>query len=196
MKNITCIDDLRQLARRRVPRAFFDYADSGSYQEETLRANRADLEAIKLRQRILVDVSQRSLATTVIGQKLSSPMILAPIGLCGMQHGDGEILSARAANAAGIPFTLSTMSICSIEDVAQAVDKPFWFQLYVIRDRDFSKDILARAIAAKCNALVLTVDLQVLGQRHRDIKNGMTVPPEIRIANIIDVATKPAWAWS
>ena len=196
MKNITCIDDLRQLARRRVPRAFFDYADSGSYQEETLRANRADLEAIKLRQRILVDVSQRSLATTVIGQKLSSPMILAPIGLCGMQHGDGEILSARAANAAGIPFTLSTMSICSIEDVAEATGKPFWFQLYVIRDRDFSKDILARAIAAKCNALVLTVDLQVLGQRHRDIKNGMTVPPEIRIANIIDVATKPAWAWS
>ncbi|MBI2713185.1 MAG: alpha-hydroxy-acid oxidizing protein [Rhizobiales bacterium] len=196
MKNITCIDDLRQLARRRVPRAFFDYADSGSYQEETLRANRTDLEAIKLRQRILVDVSQRSLATTVIGQKLSSPMILAPVGLAGMQHGDGEILSAMAANAAGIPFTLSTMSICSIEDVAEATSKPFWFQLYVIRDRDFSKDILARAIAAKCSALVLTVDLQVLGQRHRDIKNGMTVPPEIRIANIIDVATKPAWAWS
>jgi len=196
MKNITCIDDLRQLARRRVPRAFFDYADSGSYQEETLRANRADLEAIKLRQRILVDVSQRSLATTVIGQKLSSPMILAPVGLCGMQHGDGEILSALAANAAGIPFTLSTMSICSIEDVAEATGKPFWFQLYVIRDRDFSKDILARAIAAKCSALVLTVDLQVLGQRHRDIKNGMTVPPEIRIKNVIDVASKPAWAWS
>jgi L-lactate dehydrogenase (cytochrome) len=196
MKNITCIDDLRQLARRKVPRAFFDYADSGSYQEETLRANRADLEAIKLRQRILVDVSQRSLATTVIGQKLSSPMILAPVGLCGMHHGDGEILSANAANAAGIPFTLSTMSICSIEDVAEATAKPFWFQLYVIRDRGFSKDILERAVAAKCNALVLTVDLQVLGQRHRDIKNGMTVPPEIRIANIIDVATKPAWAWS
>ena len=196
MKNITCIDDLRQLARRKVPRAFFDYADSGSYQEETLRANRADLEAIKLRQRILVDVSQRSLATTVLGQKLSSPMILAPVGLAGMQRGDGEILSALAANAAGIPFTLSTMSICSIEDVAQATGKPFWFQLYVIRDRDFSKDILARAIAAKCSALVLTVDLQVLGQRHRDIKNGMTVPPEIRIANVIDVASKPAWAWS
>ncbi|MBI3704070.1 MAG: alpha-hydroxy-acid oxidizing protein [Rhizobiales bacterium] len=196
MKNITCIDDLRQLARRRVPRAFFDYADSGSYQEETLRANRGDLERIKLRQRILVDVSQRSLATTVIGQKLSSPMILAPVGLLGMQRGDGEILSANAANAAGIPFTLSTMSICSIEDVAEATRKPFWFQLYVIRDRDFSKDILARAVAAKCNALVLTVDLQVLGQRHRDIKNGMTVPPEIRIANVIDVATKPAWAWS
>ena len=196
MKNITCIEDLRQLARRKVPRAFFDYADSGSYNEETLRANRADLEGIKLRQRVLVDVSARSLATTVVGQKVSAPIILAPIGLTGMQHGDGEILSAQAANAAGIPYTLSTMSICSIEDVAEATGKPFWFQLYVIRDRDFSKDILARAVAAKCNALVLTVDLQVLGQRHRDIKNGMTVPPEIRIKNIIDVATKPAWAWS
>ena len=196
MKNITCIDDLRQLARRRVPRAFFDYADSGSYNEETLRANRTDLEAIKLRQRILVDVSERSLATTIVGQKVSAPMVLAPIGLCGMQHGDGEILSALAANEAGIPFTLSTMSICSIEDVAAATHVPFWFQLYVIRDRSFSKDILARALAAKCSALVLTVDLQVLGQRHRDIKNGMTVPPEIRLKNIIDVATKPAWAWS
>jgi len=196
MKNITCIDDLRQLARRRVPRAFFDYADSGSYNEETLRANRTDLEAIKLRQRILVDVSERSLATTIVGQKVNSPMVLAPIGLCGMQHGDGEILSALAANEAGIPFTLSTMSICSIEDVAAATHVPFWFQLYVIRDRSFSKDILARALAAKCSALVLTVDLQVLGQRHRDIKNGMTVPPEIRLKNIIDVATKPAWAWS
>ena len=196
MKDITNIDDLRALARRKVPRAFFDYADSGSYQEETLRANRADLQAIKLRQRVLVDVSERSLATTVIGQKISSPIILAPVGLTGMQHGDGEILAARAANAAGIPYTLSTMSICSIEDVAEATTKPFWFQLYVIRDRSFSKDILARAQAAKCNALVLTVDLQVLGQRHRDVKNGMTVPPEIRIKNIIDIATKPTWAWS
>jgi L-lactate dehydrogenase (cytochrome) len=196
MKHITCIEDLRQLARRKVPRAFFDYADSGSYQEETLRANRDDLEAIKLRQRVLVDVSARSLATTVVGQKLSSPFILAPVGLLGMQHGDGEILAARAANAAGIPFTLSTMSICSIEDVAEATGKPFWFQLYVIKDRGFSKDLLARAQAAKCNTLVLTVDLQVLGQRHRDVHNGMTVPPEIRIKNIIDIATKPAWAWS
>ncbi len=196
MKNITCIADLRDLARRRVPRAFFEYADSGSYNEETLRANRTDLEAIKLRQRVLVDVSERSLATTIVGQKVSAPLVLAPIGLCGMQHGDGEILSAQAANDAGIPFTLSTMSICSIEDVAEATGKPFWFQLYVIKDRGFSKDILERAIRAKCNALVLTVDLQVLGQRHRDIKNGMTVPPEIRIKNIIDIATKPAWAWS
>jgi L-lactate dehydrogenase (cytochrome) len=196
MKNVTCIADLRDLARRRVPRAFFDYAEAGSYNEETLRANRADMEAIKLRQRVLVDVSARSLTTTIVGQKVSAPLVLAPIGLCGMQHGDGEILSAQAANEAGIPFTLSTMSIGSIEDVAEATSKPFWFQLYVIRDRGFSKDILSRAVAAKCNALVLTVDLQVLGQRHRDIKNGMTVPPEIRIKNIIDIATKPAWAWS
>jgi L-lactate dehydrogenase (cytochrome) len=196
MKNIASIEDLRALARRRVPRAFFDYADGGSYNEETLRANRADLEGIKLRQRILVDVSSRSLATTVVGQKLSSPFILAPVGLLGMQHGDGEILAARAANEAGIPFTLSTMSICSIEDVAAAVDKPFWFQLYVMRDRGFSKDILERTVKAKCNVLVLTVDLQVIGQRHRDIKNGMTVPPEIRLANIIDIAGKPAWALS
>jgi L-lactate dehydrogenase (cytochrome) len=196
MKNVTCIADLRDLARRRVPRAFFDYAEAGSYNEETLRANRADMEAIKLRQRVLVDVSARSLTTTIVGQKVSAPLVLAPIGLCGMQHGDGEILSAQAANEAGIPFTLSTMSIGSIEDVAEATGKPFWFQLYVIRDRGFSKDILSRAVAAKCSALVLTVDLQVLGQRHRDIKNGMTVPPEIRIKNIIDIATKPAWAWS
>ena len=196
MKSIACIDDLRQLARRRVPRAFFEYAESGSYNEETLRANRSDLESIKLRQRILVDVSSRSLDTTIIGQKIATPFVLAPIGLCGMQHGDGEILSARAANAAGIPFTLSTMSICSVEDVAEATGKPFWFQLYVIHDRGFSKDLLERAKKAKCNVLVLTVDLQVLGQRHRDIKNGLTVPPEIRLKNIIDVATKPAWAWS
>jgi L-lactate dehydrogenase (cytochrome) len=196
MKNIASIEDLRQLARRRVPRAFFDYADSGSYNEETLHANRADLQAIKLRQRILVDVSSRSLATTVVGQKLAAPFILAPVGLLGMQHGDGEILAAHAANEAGIPFTLSTMSICSIEDVAEATRKPYWFQLYVIKDRGFSKDLLARAKAAKCNALVLTVDLQVLGQRHRDIRNGMTVPPEFRIKNVIDIATKPAWAWS
>lgn len=196
MKNIASIDDLRDLARRKVPKAFFDYADSGSYGEYTLRANRTDLEAIKLRQRVLVDVSERSLATTILGQKLAAPLILAPIGLCGMQHGDGEILSARAANAAGIPFTLSTMSICSIEHVAEATHKPFWFQLYVIRDRDFSKKLMDRAIAAKCSTLVLTVDLQVLGQRHRDIRNGLTVPPEFRIKNVIDIATKPAWIWS
>ncbi len=196
MKHVTSIADLRELARRRVPRAFFEYADSGSYSEQTLHANRTDLAAIKLRQRVLVDVSERNLATTILGQKIASPLVLAPIGLCGMQYGDGEILSARAANAAGIPFTLSTMSICSIEQVAEATGKPFWFQLYVIRDRGFSKALMDRAIAAKCNTLVLTVDLQVLGQRHRDIKNGMTVPPEFRIKNVIDIATKPVWAWS
>ena len=196
MKTIASIEDLRELARRRVPRAFYEYAESGSYNEETLRANRADLEKIRLRQRVLVDVSRRSLATTIVGQKVSAPFVLSPIGLLGMQHGDGEILAANAANEAGIPFTLSTMSICSIEQVAEATRKPFWFQLYVIRDRAFSKDLLARAAAAKCNALVLTVYLQLLGQRHRVIKNGMTVPPEIRIKNIIDVATKPAWALS
>jgi L-lactate dehydrogenase (cytochrome) len=196
MKTITCIEDLREVARRKVPKAFFDYVDSGSYNEETLRANRADLETIKLRQRVMVDVSERSLATTVIGQKISAPFALAPIGLCGMQHGDGEILAAQAAEEAGIPFTLSTMSICSIEQVAEAASRPFWFQLYVIRDRGFSRDILERASAAKCNALVLTVDLQVLGQRHRDIRNGMTVPPEMRLRNIIEMARKPRWALS
>ena len=184
------------IAERRVPRAFFDYADSGSYAEETLRANRADLEKVKLRQRVLIDVDKRDLSTTIVGQKVSLPLALAPIGLCGMQHGDGEILAARAANEAGIPFCLSTMSICSIEDVAEATGKPFWFQLYVIRDRSFIKDLIGRAKNAKCSALVLTVDLQILGQRHRDIKNGLTVPPEIRIKNIFDIATKPRWALS
>jgi L-lactate dehydrogenase (cytochrome) len=193
---MTCIEDLRQVARRRVPRAFFDYAEAGSYSQETLHANRADLEHIKLRQRVLVDVSQRDVGTTILGEKVALPLALAPIGLCGMQHGDGEILACRAAQAAGIPFTLSTMSICSIEDVAQATGKPFWFQLYVMRDRGFIKALIERAAAAKCSALVLTVDLQVLGQRHCDIRNGMTVPPEIRLANVIDIATKPTWALS
>ncbi|HET7805341.1 MAG TPA: alpha-hydroxy acid oxidase [Pseudolabrys sp.] len=196
MKNIACIEDLRVLARRKVPKAFFEYADGGSYNEETLRANRAELEPIKLRQRVMVDVSERSLATAIIGQKVSAPFALAPIGLCGMQYGDGEILSAQAAEEAEVPFILSTMSINSIEQVAEATTKPFWFQLYVIRDRGFSKDILSRAAKAGCNVLVLTVDLQVLGQRHRDIRNGMTVPPQIRLKNIIDMATKPEWVFS
>ncbi len=196
MPPVTCIEDLRQIARKKVPRAFFEYAEAGSYSQETLRANRADLERIKLRQRVLVDVSQRELETTILGQTIALPLALAPIGLCGMQHGDGEILACRAAQAAGIPFTLSTMSICSIEDVAQAVAKPFWFQLYVMRDRGFIRSLIERAAAAGCSALVLTVDLQVLGQRHCDVKNGMTVPPEIKLANIIDIATKPSWALS
>jgi len=196
MQTLTCIDDMRQAARRRVPRMFFDYADRGSYAEETLRANRDDLERIKLRQRVLVDVSQRDLRTTIIGEPVSLPLALAPIGLCGMQWGDGEILACRAAQAAGIPFTLSTMSICSIEDVAEAVDRPFWFQLYVMKDRGFVRSLVERAIAAKCSALVLTIDLQVLGQRHCDTRNGMTVPPEIKLRNIVDIASKPAWALS
>jgi len=196
MKTMTSIADLRETARRKVPRAFFEYADGGSYAEETLRANRADLERISLRQRVLVDVADRSTSTRILGEPASMPMALAPIGLCGMQHGDGEILACRAAQAAGIPFCLSTMSICSIEDVAGAVDKPFWFQLYVMKDRGFIRSLIERAAAAKCSALVLTVDLQILGQRHRDIKNGMTVPPELRIKNFIDIATKPAWALS
>jgi L-lactate dehydrogenase (cytochrome) len=196
MKQITCIEDLRQVAHRRVPKAFIDYAESGSYTQSTLHANRADLDAVKLRQRVLVDVDHRSTETTIVGETVSMPVALAPIGLCGMQHGDGEILACRAAQAAGVPFTLSTMSICSIEDVAAAVDKPFWFQVYVIRDRGFMAELIQRAAAAKCSALVLTVDLQILGQRHLDIKNGMTVPPEIRLKNIIDIATKPAWALS
>jgi L-lactate dehydrogenase (cytochrome) len=193
MKQITCIEDLRQLHKRRVPKAFFDYADRGSYSEDTLRANHDDLQQIKFRQRVLVDVSKRDLSTTILGEPAAMPLILAPVGLLGMQHGDGEILACRAAQAAGIPFTQSTMSICSIEDIAASVDKPFWFQLYVMKDRGFIKSLIERAIAAKCSALVLTVDLQVIGQRHQDIKNGMTVPPEWSLSKLFDFASKPAW---
>ena len=193
MKHVTCIEDLRLLHQRRVPKAFFDYADRGSYTEDTLRANHDDLQQIKFRQRILVDVSKRDLSTTILGEPSTMPLILAPVGLLGMQHGDGEIHACRAAQAAGIPFTQSTMSICSIEDIAAAVDKPFWFQLYVMKDRGFIKSLIERAIAAKCSALVLTVDLQVIGQRHQDIKNGMTVPPEWSLSKLIDFASKPAW---
>ena len=193
MKHITCIEDLRQMHKRRVPKAFFDYADRGSYAEETLRANRDDLQEIKFRQRVLVDVSKRDLSTKILGEFAAMPLILAPVGLLGMQHGDGEIHACRAAQAAGIPFTQSTMSICSIEDIAAAVDKPFWFQLYVIRDRGFIKSLIERAIAAKCSALVVTVDLQVIGQRHQDIKTGMTVPPEWSLSKLLDFASKPGW---
>lgn len=194
MKEITCIEDLRQVHKRRVPKMFFDYVDHGSYAEETLRANVDDLKKLKFRQRILVDISKRDLATNVIGEKIAMPLILAPVGSTGMQHADGEIHACRAAQAAGIPYTLSTMSICSIEDVAANVEKPFWFQLYVMRDRGFVKALIERAIAAKCSALVLTVDLQVIGQRHQDIKNGMTVPPQLfKLKNVLDIATKPGW---
>jgi L-lactate dehydrogenase (cytochrome) len=196
MKTVTCIEDLRRIARRKVPRAFFQYGESGSYAEETLRANREDLQRLKLRQRVLVDVSQRGLSTTIIGEPAALPLALAPIGLCGLIQGDGEILSARAAQAANIPFCLSTLSICSIEDVAQAVSKPFWFQLYVMKDRGVVRALIERAIAAKCSALVLTIDLQMMGQRHADIRNGLTVPPQIRLRNIVDIATKPAWVLS
>jgi L-lactate dehydrogenase (cytochrome) len=196
MKSLPSIADLRERARRRVPKMFFEYADAGSYDQQTLRANRADLEQIKLRQRVLMNVDRRSTATTILGEPVAAPLALGPIGLGGMMHGDGEILACRAAQAAGIPYTLSTMSICSIEDVAGAVDKPFWFQLYVMRDRGFIRELIQRAAAAKCSALMLTVDLQVLGQRHVDVRNGLTVPPEIKLKNIIDIATKPAWALS
>jgi len=193
MKHITCIEDLRQLHKRRVPKAFFDYADRGSYTEDTLRANSDDLQQIKFRQRVLVDVSKRDLSTTILGEPAAMPLILAPVGLLGMQYGDGEIHACRAAQAAGIPFTQSTMSICSIEDIAASVDKPFWFQLYVMKDRGFIKSLIERAIAAKCSALVLPVHLQVFGQRHQDIKNGMTVPPEWSLSKLIDFASKPGW---
>jgi L-lactate dehydrogenase (cytochrome) len=193
---ITCIEDLRLLAKRRVPRMFYDYADSGSWTESTYRANTADFEAIKLRQRVAVDMSERSLASTMIGQSVAMPVALAPTGLTGMQHADGEILAARAAATAGVPFTLSTMSICSIEDVAEHTDRPFWFQLYVMRDRDFIDRLIDRAKAVGCSALVLTLDLQVLGQRHKDIRNGLSTPPKPTLANLINLATKPRWCWN
>jgi L-lactate dehydrogenase (cytochrome) len=190
---ITCVEDLRVLAKRRVPRMFYDYADSGAWTESTYRANETDFQRIRLRQRVGIDFSNRTLASTMVGQPVSMPLALAPVGLTGMQHADGEILAARAAAAAGVPFTLSTMSICSIEDVAENTGKPFWFQLYVMKDRDFNDRLIGRAKAAGCSALVLTLDLQILGQRHKDIKNGLTAPPKMTLANIADIATKPRW---
>lgn len=195
MQAITHVGDLRAMAKRRVARAIFDYVDSGSYDEVTLHANCNDLAALRLRQRVMVDVSSRNLASTMLGQRVSMPVGLAPTGLTGIMHGDGEILAARAAERAGVPFCLSTMSICSIEDVRDAVTQPFWFQLYVMRDRAFSQSLIERAIAANCSALVLTLDLQIQGQRHRDIKNGLAVPPRLTLANALDIATKPSWAW-
>src|SRR5262245_18736268 len=190
---ITCIEDLRALARRRVPRMFYDYVDCGAWTESTYRANEADFQRIYLRQRVGIDFSNRSLASTMVGQPVAMPLALAPVGMTGMQHADGEILAARAAAAAGVPFTLSTMSICSIEDVAGATDKPFWFQLYVIRDREFNSRLIARAKAAHCSALVLTLDLQILAQRNKDIKNGLTAPPRMTLSSIVDIASKPRW---
>jgi L-lactate dehydrogenase (cytochrome) len=190
---ITCIEDLHALYKRRVPRMFYDYCDSGAWTESTYRSNESDFQRLYLRQRVGIDFSNRTLATTMVGQPVSMPVALAPVGLTGMQHADGEILAARAAAKAGVPFTLSTMSICSIEDVAENTDKPFWFQLYVMRDRAFNDKLIGRAKAAGCSALVLTLDLQILGQRHKDIKNGLTAPPKMTLANIVDIASKPRW---
>ena len=193
MAVITNIEDLRVIAQRRVPRMFYDYADSGSWTESTYRANQADFQSIKLRQRVAVNMEGRTTATTMVGIDVAMPVAIAPVGLTGMQHADGEIHAARAAEKAGIPFTLSTMSICSIEDVAAATTKPFWFQLYVMRDRDFIERLIDRAKAAKCGALVLTLDLQILGQRHKDLKNGLSAPPKPTVANMINLMTKPRW---
>ncbi|MFA6154037.1 L-lactate dehydrogenase [Mesorhizobium sp.] len=193
MSDILTIADLKDLARRRVPKMFFDYADSGSWTEGTYRANEEDFQKIKFRQRVLVDMDNRSLESTMIGEKVSMPVALAPTGMTGMQHADGEMLAARAAEEFGVPFTLSTMSICSIEDVASATTRPFWFQLYVLRDKGFVLDLIDRAKAAKCSALVLTLDLQILGQRHKDIRNGLSAPPRLTLPNIIDMAIRPRW---
>ena len=191
---ILSIEDLRVRARRRIPRAIFDYADGGSYQETTLKANAADLDAIQLRPRVMIDVSDIKLATTLAGVEASMPLAIAPTGLCGLYHADGEILGARAAAAFGIPFCLSTMSICSIEDVHAASDQPFWFQQYLMRDRGFNQSLIERAIAARCSALVLTLDLQILAERRRDARNGLSIPPRLTLRNAWEVATKPVWA--
>jgi L-lactate dehydrogenase (cytochrome) len=192
---ITNIEDLRVLAQKRVPRMFYDYADSGSWTESTYRANSGDFQKIKLRQRVAVNMEGRSTRSTMIGQDVAMPVAIAPVGLTGMQHADGEILAARAARKFGIPFTLSTMSICSIEDVSKGTDgHPFWFQLYMMKDRAFMERLIERAKAARCSALVITLDLQILGQRHKDLKNGLSAPPKLTIPNILNIATKPRWA--
>ncbi len=194
LDTVTSIDDLRVLAHRNVPRDFMDYFEAGSYAEETLAANRSELENIKFRQRVLAGADNRELNSTILGQPAAMPFAIAPIGMMGMAYRDGEIEACRAAQAAGIPFALSTMSICSIEDVAAAVSKPFWFQLYLMKDKGFVRALIERAKAAKCSALVLTVDLQVLGQRHRDVKNGLTVPPQARLGTLARIVAKPSWA--
>ncbi len=193
MTVITTIEDLRVLAKKRVPRMFYDYADSGSWTESTYRANESDFQTIKLRQRVAVNMENRSTATKMIGINAKMPVAIAPVGLCGMQNADGEIKAAKAAEKFGIPFTLSTMSICSIEDIAENTTAPFWFQLYMMRDRSAMVKMIERCKAARCSALVLTLDLQVIGQRHKDLKNGLTAPPRPTIANIINLMTKPRW---
>ena len=194
MSVITTIEDLRVLAEKRVPRMFYDYADSGSWTESTYRANETDFQKIKMRQRVAVNMEGRSTATHMIGQAVAMPVAIAPTGLTGMQHADGEILAARAARKFGVPFTLSTMSICSIEDVAKHAGEGFWFQLYVMKDKAFIERLIDRAKAANCSALVLTLDLQILGQRHKDLKNGLSAPPKLTLKNILNIATKPRWA--
>lgn len=195
MSVITNIEDLRVLAEKRVPRMFYDYADSGAWTESTYRANNSDFAQIKFRQRVAVNMENRTLATTMAGQEVSMPVALAPTGLTGMQHADGEILAAKAAEKAGVPFTLSTMSICSIEDVAANTTKPFWFQVYFLKDREFMRRLIERAKAARCSALVLTLDLQILGQRHKDLRNGLSAPPRLTLKNMLNMATKPRWCW-
>jgi L-lactate dehydrogenase (cytochrome) len=194
MATILNIDDLRELAKRRVPRAIFDYAAGGSYDERTLLRNSADLDAMTFRQRVMIDVSDVRLATTLVGTPVSMPLAIGPTGLAGLFHGDGEILAAKAAAQCGIPYCMSTMSICSIEDVRAATKQPFWFQQYLMKDRGFNQELIDRAAAAQCSALMLTLDLQVLGERRRDPRNGLTIPPRLTLRNAFDVATKPAWA--
>ena len=193
MAAIACVDDLRKKMQRRVPRMFYDYCESGSWTESTFNANESDLQDIKFRQRVAIDVSERSTAMTMLGQEVPMPVALAPTGLTGMQHADGEILAAQAAEEFGVPFTLSTMSICSIEDVAENTSKPFWFQLYVMRDRQFIRNLVERARAANCSALMITLDLQIMGQRHKDVRNGLSAPPKLTLKNIANLATKPSW---
>ncbi|MFN3172435.1 MAG: L-lactate dehydrogenase [Hyphomicrobiales bacterium] len=190
---ITTIHDLQILAERRVPRMFYDYADSGSWTEQTYDDNEDDFELIRLRQKVAINMEDRSTTSTMVGQEVAMPVACAPTGLTGMQHANGEILAAKACEAFGVPFTLSTMSICSIEDVAENTSKPFWFQLYMMRDRDFMSRLIQRAKDAGCAALVLTLDLQIIGQRHKDIRNGLSAPPKLTIANMINMATKPRW---
>ena len=193
MPVITCIDDLKRSHRRRAPRMFYDYCESGSYTEQTFRENCSDFAQLRLRQKVAVDMTGRTTASSMVGQPVSMPVALAPVGMTGMQCADGEIKAARAAESFGVPFTLSTMSICSIEDVAAHTTKPFWFQLYVMRDEEFVSGMIARAKAAKCSALVLTLDLQILGQRHKDLKNDLTAPPRLTVKNLLNLATKPQW---
>jgi len=194
MPVITNIEDLRALYQKRTPKLFYEHTDSGSWTESTYRANEHDLQQIRFRQRVAVDLKQRTTKTKMIGQDVAMPVALAPTGLAGMQHADGEILAAKAAEKFGVPFCLSTMSICSIEDVAEHTTKPFWFQLYVMKDRGFTKQLIERARSAGCSALILTLDLQILGQRHKDIKNGLSAP-RLSVANILDMITKPRWCW-